>query len=119
MKRKKLFLDIEKLKSKINFLESQNYNITTELKEKAILLEKEMKINEQYNTLDKHFNNSLKQKNISYNTLNDQYIKLFKEFNEYKTKNEKEKEEFDNKYNKISNEYTKLNNLQEEYKNIK
>lgn len=115
--KKKLFLDIEKLKSKINLLESQNYNITTELKEKAILLEKEMKINEQYNTLDKHFNNSLKEKNISYNTLNDQYIKLFKEFNEYKTKNEKEKEEFDNKYNKISNEYTKLNNLQEEYKN--
>ena len=114
--KKKLLLDIEKYKSKINLLESQNFNITSELKEKAILLEKEMRINEQYNTLDKHFNNSLQEKNISYNTLNDQYIKLFKEFNEYKTKNDKEKEEHDNKYNKLNNEYNKLNNLQEEYK---
>ena len=114
--KKKLLLDIEKYKSKINLLESQNFNITSELKEKAILLEKEMRINEQYNTLDKHFNNSLQEKNISYNTLNDQYIKLFKEFNEYKTKNDKEKEEQDNKYNKLNNEYNKLNNLQEEYK---
>ena len=114
--KKKLLLDIEKYKSKINLLESQNFNITTELKEKAILLEKEMRINEQYNTLDKHFNNSLQEKNISYNTLNDQYIKLFKEFNEYKTKNDKDKEEQDNKYNKLNNEYNKLNNLQEEYK---
>ena len=114
--KKKLLLDIEKFKSKINLLESQNYNLTTELKEKAILLEKEMRINEQYNTLDKHFNNSLKEKNISYNTLNDQYIKLFKEFNEYKSKVDKEKEESDNKYNKLNIEYNKLNNLQEEYK---
>ena len=114
--KKKLLLDIEKYKSKINLLESQNFNITTELKEKAILLEKEMRINEQYNTLDKHFNNSLQEKNISYNTLNDQYIKLFKEFNEYKNKNEKEKEENNNKYNKLNNEYHKLNNLIEEYK---
>ena len=75
-----------------------------------------MRINEQYNTLDKHFNNSLKEKNISYNTLNDQYIKLFKEFNEYKSKVDKEKEESDNKYNKLNIEYNKLNNLQEEYK---
>ena len=103
--KKKLLLDIEKYKSKINLLESQNYNITSELKEKAILLEKEMRINEQYNTLDKHFNNSLQEKNISYNTLNDQYIKLFKEFNEFKTKNDKEKEENNNKYNKLNNEY--------------
>ena len=114
--KKKLLLDIEKFKSKINLLESQKYNLTTELKEKAILLEKEMRINEQYNTLDKHFNNSLKEKNISYNTLNDQYIKLFKEFNEYKSKVDKEKEESDNKYNKLNIEYNKLNNLQEEYK---
>ena len=114
--KKKLLLDIEKYKSKINLLESQNFNITSELKEKAILLEKEMRINEQYNTLDKHFNNTLQEKNISYNTLNDQYIKLFKEFNEYKTKNDKEKEEHNNKYNKLNNEYNKLNNLQEEYK---
>ena len=114
--KKKLLLDIEKYKSKINLLESQNFNITTELKEKAILLEKEMKINEQYNTLDKHFNNSLQEKNISYNTLNDQYIKLFKEFNEYKTQVDKEKEESNNKYNKLNNEYNKLNNLQDDYK---
>ena len=114
--KKKLLLDIEKYKSKINLLESQNFNITTELKEKAILLEKEMRINEQYNTLDKHFNNSLQEKNISYNTLNDQYLKLFKEFNEYKTKTEKEKEEYNNKYNKINNDYNKLNNLKEDYK---
>jgi len=114
--KKKLLLDIEKYKSKINLLESQIFNITTELKEKAILLEKEMKINEQYNTLDKHFNNSLQEKNISYNTLNDQYIKLFKEFNEYKTKVDKDKEEYNNKYNNLNSEYNKLNNLQEEYK---
>jgi len=114
--KKKLLLDIEKYKSKINLLESQNFNITTELKEKAILLEKEMKINEQYNTLDKHFNNSLQEKNISYNTLNEQYIKLFKEFNEYKSKNEKEKEENSDKYNKLNNDYHKLNNTIEEYK---
>ena len=62
-----------------------------------------MKINEQYNTLDKHFNHSLQEKNISYNTLNDQYIKLFKEFNEYKTQIDKEKEEYNNKYNKLNN----------------
>ena len=114
--KKKLLLDIEKYKSKINLLESQNYNITTELKEKAILLEKEMKINEQYNTLDKHFNHSLQEKNISYNTLNDQYIKLFKEFNEYKTQIDKEKEEYNNKYNKLNNEYNKLNNMQDDYR---
>ena len=114
--KKKLLLDIEKYKSKINLLESQNFNITTELKEKAILLEKEMKINEQYNTLDKHFNNSLQEKNISYNTLNEQYIKLFKEFNEYKSKNEKEKDDNSDKYNKLKTEYNKLNNTIEEYK---
>ena len=75
-----------------------------------------MRINEQYNTLDKHFNNSLQEKNISYNTLNDQYLKLFKDFNEYKTKVEKEKEEYNNKYNKLNNDYNKLNNLQEDSK---
>ena len=114
--KKKLLLDIEKYKSKINLLEDQKFNITTELKEKSILLEKEKRINEQYNTLDKHFNNSLHERNISFNTLNDQYIKLFKEFNEYKTKVDKEKEEYNNKYNTLNNEYNKLNNLQEEYK---
>ena len=56
--KKKLILDIEKYKSRINLLESQNMNITADLKEKVILLEKEQRINEQYNTLDKHFNNS-------------------------------------------------------------
>ena len=114
--KKKLLLDIEKYKSKINLLEDQKFNITTELKEKSILLEKEKRINEQYNTLDKHFNNSLHERNISFNTLNDQYIKLFKEFNEYKTKVDKEKEEYNNKYNTLNIEYNKLNNLQEEYK---
>ena len=116
MKKKKLLLDIEKYKSKINLLEDQKFNITTELKEKSILLEKEKRINEQYNTLDKHFNNSLHERNISFNTLNDQYIKLFKEFNDYKTKVDKEKEEYNNKYNTLNIEYNKLNNLQEEYK---
>ena len=114
--KKKLLLDIEKFKSKINLLESQNMNITAELKEKTVLLERELRINEQYNTLDKHFNNSLQEKNISYNTLNEQYIKLFKEFNEYKSKNEKEKEENSDKYNKLNNDYHKLNNTIEEYK---
>ena len=114
---KKLLLDIEKFKSKINLLENQKYSLTTELKEKEILLEKEIRINEQYNTLDKHFNNSLQEKNISYNTLNDQYIKLFKEFNEYKTKVDKEKEQNDSKYNKLNIEYNKLKDSQLEYKN--
>ena len=84
-----MILDIEKFKSKINLLESQNVNITADLKEKTILLEKEQRINEQYNTLDKHFNNSLQEKNISYNNLNEQYLKLIQEFNEYKEKTEK------------------------------
>ena len=36
--KKKLILDIEKFKSKINLLESQNVNITADLKEKTIIL---------------------------------------------------------------------------------
>ena len=115
--KKKLILDIEKYKSKINLLESQNMNITADLKEKAILLEKEQRINEQYNTLDKHFNNSLQEKNISYNNLNEQYIKLIKEFNEYKEKAELLKEENKNKINELNKELKDIYGLNEEYKN--
>ena len=113
--KKRLILDIEKYKSKINLLESQNVNVTSELKEKSILLEKELRLNEQYNTLDKHFNNSLQQKNISYNNLNEQYVKLVKEFNEYKEKNESEKEKNKVKWDELNNELNEVNNLNEKY----
>ena len=115
--KKNLVLEIEKLKSKINLLESQNYQVATELKEKSILLEKELKLNEQYNTLEKHFNNSLQEKNTTCNTLNDQYIKLFKEFNEFKVKSDLEKEELFKQQNKLNNDLNKANNLLQEYKN--
>ena len=115
--KKKLILDIEKYKSKINLLESQNMNITADLKEKTILLEKEQRINEQYNTLDKHFNNSLQEKNISYNNLNEQYIKLIKEFNEYKEKAELLKEDNKNKIDELNKELKDIYGLNEEYKN--
>ena len=115
--KKKLILDIEKYKSKINLLESQNVNVTAELKEKTILLEKELRINEQYNTLDKHFNNSLQEKNISYNNLNKQYIKLLQEFNEYKEKNEKNKDNDKNQFDELNNELNQVYQKNEEYKN--
>ena len=114
--KKKLILDIEKYKSKINLLESQNVNVTAELKEKTILLEKELRINEQYNNLDKHFNNSLQEKNISYNNLNEQYIKLLQEFNDYKEKNDKNKDNNKNKFDELNNELNKVYQLNEEYK---
>jgi len=114
--KKKLILDIEKCKSKINLLESQNMNITAELKEKTILLEKELRINEQYNTLDKHFNNSLQEKNISYNNLNEQYIKLLQEFNDYKEKNEKKKDVNDNKLDELNKELSEIYEINEDYK---
>ena len=115
--KKKLILDIEKFKSKINLLESQNVNITADLKEKTILLEKEQRINEQYNTLDKHFNNSLQEKNISYNNLNEQYLKLIQEFNEYKEKTEKNMNDSRIKIDELNKELNDAYELNDEYKN--
>ena len=115
--KKKLILDIEKFKSKINLLESQNVNITADLKEKTILLEKEQRINEQYNTLDKHFNNSLQEKNISYNNLNEQYLKLIQEFNEYKEKTEKNMNDSRIKIDELNKELNNAYELNDEYKN--
>ena len=115
--KKKLILDIEKFKSKINLLESQNMNITADLKEKTILLEKEQRINEQYNTLDKHFNNSLQEKNISYNNLNEQYLKLIQEFNEYKEKTEKNMNDSRIKIDELNKELNDAYELNDEYKN--
>ena len=115
--KKKLILDIEKFKSKINLLESQNVNITADLKEKTILLEKEQRINEQYNTLDKHFNNSLQEKNISYNNLNEQYLKLIQEFNEYKEKTEKNMNDSKIKIDELNKELNDAYELNDEYKN--
>ena len=114
--KKKLMLDIEKFKSKINLLESQNVNITADLKEKTILLEKEQRINEQYNTLDKHFNNSLQEKNISYNNLNEQYLKLIQEFNEYKEKTEKNMNDSRIKIDELNKELNDAYELNDEYK---
>ena len=115
--KKKLILDIEKFKSKINLLESQNVNITADLKEKTILLEKEQRINEQYNTLDKHFNNSLQEKNISYNNLNEQYLKLIQEFNEYKEKTEKNLNDCRIKIDELNKELNDAYELNDDYKN--
>ena len=115
--KKKLILDIEKFKSKINLLESQNVNITADLKEKTILLEKEQRINEQYNTLDKHFNNSLQEKNISYNNLNEQYLKLIQEFNEYKEKTEKNLNDSRIKIDELNKELNDAYELNDDYKN--
>ena len=115
--KKKLILDIEKFKSKINLLESQNVNITADLKEKTILLEKEQRINEQYNTLDKHFNNSLQEKNISYNNLNEQYLKLIQEFNEYKEKTEKNMNDSRIKIDELNKELNDAYELNDDYKN--
>ena len=114
--KKKLILDIEKYKSRINLLESQNMNITADLKEKVILLEKEQRINEQYNTLDKHFNNSLQERNLSYNNLNEQYIKLIHEFNDYKERAEKNNHNNKNEINDLNKQLNEVYELNEEYK---
>ena len=114
--KKKLLLDIEKYKSKINLLESQNMNITAELKEKTVLLERELRINEQYNTLDKHFNSSMKEKNISYNNLNEKYLKLLQEYNDYKEKNENKNDNKRIQFDELNKELNAAHQLIEEYK---
>ena len=114
--KKKLILDIEKFKSKINLLESQNMNITAELKEKTVLLERELRINEQYNTLDKHFNNSMKEKDISYNNLNEKYLKLLQEYNNYKEKNENKNDNKKIQFDELNKKLNDAHQLIEEYK---
>jgi len=66
---------------------------------------------------DEHFNNSLQEKNISYNNLNEQYLKLIQEFNEYKEKTEKNMNDSRIKIDELNKELNDAYELNDEYKN--
>ena len=113
--RKKFYKEIEEYKNKIKKLENENFILTSELNDKKDMLEKEHKINFQYNKLDKFLNNTIQEKNNSYEAVNEKYTKLFKEYENYKLENSKEKNEIMEKYNKLKNEYENKKKLEEEY----
>ena len=113
--RKKFYKEIEEYKNKIKKLENENFILTSELNDKKDMLEKEHKINFQYNKLDKFLNNTIQEKNNSYEAVNEKYTKLFKEYENYKMENSKEKNEIMEKYNKLKNEYENKKKLEEEY----
>ena len=113
--RKKFYKEIEEYKNKIKKLENENFILISELNDKKDMLEKEHKINFQYNKLDKFLNNTIQKKNNSYEVINEKYTKLFKEFENYKMENSKEKNKILEKYNKLKNEYEIKKKLEEEY----
>ena len=79
------------------------------MKEKIEILDKEQKLNSQYNKLDKYFNNSVKYiKEKNNDLINEKYNYLMKEFDNYKIQTLKEKNELNEKYNNIKNEKTKI-----------
>ena len=100
---------------KIKKLENENFMLASELNDKRDMLEKEHKINFQFNKLDKFLNNTIKEKNNSYEVINEKYTELFKEFEKYKMENSKEKNDIMEKYNKLKNEYEIKKKLEEEY----
>lgn len=74
----------EKLKSQISLNESRYHQLAVELKEKEIELQKQMKINEQYVTLDQRFTVSIQEKEKNYTNLNDQFNMLMNEHQKMK-----------------------------------
>jgi chromosome segregation ATPase len=98
--RKKFYKEIEEYKNKIKKLENENFILASELNDKRDMLEKEHKINFQFNKLDKFLNNTIKEKNYSYEVINEKYTELFKKFENYKMENSKEKNDIMEKYNK-------------------
>ena len=113
--RKKFYKEIEEYKNKIKKLENENFILTSELNDKKDMLEKEHKINFQYNKLDKFLNNTIQQKNNSYEAINEKYTELFKQFENYKNEASKEKNELMEKYDKLKNEFEIKKKLEEEY----
>ena len=120
--RKKFYKEIEEYKNKIKKLENENFMLSSELKEKNDMLQKEQNMNSQYTKLDKFFNNKNQEKN--YDLINDKYTYILKEFDNYKIQNLKEKKQIMDKYDsiksekiKLEEEYThKLNDLSEKLK---
>lgn len=86
--------DIERLKSQISLNESRYHQLTTEIKEKEIQLQKQMKINEQYVTLDQRFTVSIQEKDKNYTNLNNQFNMLMNE-------HQKMKKEYEEKITKL------------------
>ena len=108
--RKKLLKEIEEYKNIIKKLENENFMISSELKEKKYLLEKEQNINNQYTLMDKFFNNTNKdkdkdeEKDKKYELINDKYFYILKEFDDYKMQSLKEKNELIEKYENLKKE---------------
>ena len=104
--KKKLYKEIEEYKTKIKKLENEIFILSSKLKEKSEILEKEQKLNSQYNKMDKYFNISVKEQNND--LIIEKYNYLIKEFDEFKIQTLKEKKEFDEKYNDIEKEKAKM-----------
>ena len=104
--KKKLYKEIEEYKTKIKKLENEIFILSSKLKEKSEILEKEQKLNSQYSKIDKYFNISVKEQNND--LIIEKYNYLIKEFDEFKIQTLKEKKEFDEKYNDIEKEKAKM-----------
>lgn len=118
--KKELYEKIEQYKNNIKKLENENFILSSKLKEKNELLEKEQKINSQYNIIDKYFKISNKDKKKNKDLINEKYDFLMKQFDDYKFNMLKEKNELIEENKKIKNEKLKLEeNLQNIKKNEK
>ena len=116
--KKKLYEQIEEYKNNIKKLENENFILSTNLKEKNELLEKERKINTQYNQIDKYFKISNKEKNYNYELVTEKYAFLIKEFDNYKFQALKEKNELIETNNNLNNEKIKLEEEIQKLKDI-
>jgi len=116
--KKKLYEQIEEHKNNIKKLENENFILSTNLKEKNELLEKERKINTQYNQIDKYFKISNKEKNYNYELVTEKYAFLIKEFDNYKFQALKEKNELIETNNNLNNEKIKLEEEIQKLKDI-
>ena len=105
---KKYQLEIENLKGSVSLLETKNHSISVELKEKTIELQKQLKLNEQYNVLDQQFTFSIQEKDKNYNLLNEQYTNLFNEYKLIKNQSDKDKFELNSKIMTLSQDKTNL-----------
>ena len=110
--------EIQEYKIQIKKLENENFILTKELKEKNDKLENEKKINFQYNQIDNFFKNTekeIKEKNVSFELINEKYSYLINEFDKYKIQSLKEKNELIEKINDLKKENEKI---KEEYLQI-
>ena len=110
--------EIQEYKIQIKKLENENYILNNKLKEKIDLLENEKKLNLQYNKIDNFFKDTekeIKEKNISYDLINEKYTYLINEFDKYKIQSLKEKNELIEKNNDLKKENDKI---KEEYLQI-